>query len=84
MARRACEIERSRKGPSLWIYLDTLAAAQRAQGQTAEALATQREAISLLSATGEQYRGEMEARLREYEQAATSAPASSAPATSSR
>jgi tetratricopeptide (TPR) repeat protein len=69
LARRACEAERSRKGPSLWSYLDTLASAQFQQGQTAEALAIQREALSLLPDTGEQYRGEMEARLRKYEQA---------------
>ncbi len=70
LARRACEAERTRKGPSLWVYLDTLASAQFQQGQRAEAIATQREAISLISSTGEQYRREMEDRLREYERAA--------------
>jgi hypothetical protein len=77
LALRATELERSRNGPSLWSYLDTLASAQFEQGLRDEAVASQREAISLISETGAQYRGEMEDRLRRYEQAATTPSPSS-------
>src|SRR5690606_6091944 len=74
LARRACDKERTAgragaHGPSLWEYLDTLALALFRTGSPAEAAAAQREAISLIPASGEAYRGEMEGRLGEYEAA---------------
>jgi serine/threonine protein kinase len=67
LAARACEAERARNGASLWMYLDTLASAQFHAGAPADAQASQREAIGLIPPAGEQYRGEMEQRLRDYE-----------------
>jgi tetratricopeptide (TPR) repeat protein len=68
-AQRACDLERGRDGRDLWQYLDTLAKAQSATGDSAGAASTQREAISLIPTQGEKYRGEMTDRLREYEAA---------------
>ncbi len=61
-----CERARTLRDPFLWSYLDTLAKAQAMSGQRDRAAETQREAISLLPATQERYRAEMEQRLREY------------------
>ncbi|CAG0990276.1 eukaryotic-like serine/threonine-protein kinase [Phycisphaerales bacterium] len=69
-AERLIAASRAQKNPMLWSYLDTLALAQFRAGLAAEALASQREALSLLPATEQQYKGEMEGRLREYEAAA--------------
>lgn len=69
-AIRAVEKDRAAGGHELWQYLDTLALAQARTGNAAAAAKNQREALSLLSAANERYRGEMELRLREYEAAA--------------
>lgn len=71
MATRACQLERTRNGSGLWMYLDTLASAQFASGAQVDAAVSQREAIRLIPPHGETYRGEMEQRLREYESAAS-------------
>ena len=68
-AQRACDAERHQRGGQLWSYLDTLALAQHRTGRSAEAVITQREANSLVPATGEPYRAEMLGRLAEYEAA---------------
>jgi serine/threonine protein kinase len=70
LAKRACEVERARGGRDLWRFLDTLAAAQHAARDSAAALSTQRECIRLIPPSGEAYRGELEQRAFEYEQAA--------------
>jgi eukaryotic-like serine/threonine-protein kinase len=69
-ASRACEKERAMGGKELWQYLDTLALAQFRTGAPATAAESQREAISRLPAEGENYRGEMNERLKQYETAA--------------
>lgn len=71
LASAACEQARRVESPDLWMYLDTLAEAQFAMGQAGAALATQTEALRLMPASGEQYRGEMEERRQKYERAAT-------------
>ncbi len=68
-ADRACRAERNAGGANLWMYLDTLAKALHATGDAPGAAAVQREAVSLIPPHGERYRGEMEQRLGEYEQA---------------
>lgn len=70
IAARACNRERQHGGRELWQYLDTLALAEFRSGAAAAAMQHQREAITLIPPQGERYRGEMEQRLREYEQAA--------------
>lgn len=70
VATRACSHARDIGSASLWMYLDTLATAQHLNGRSADALASQREALRLMPPEGEKYRGEMEERAREYEQAA--------------
>ncbi len=47
LARRACEAEETADGESLWMFLDTLALAQRRTGDISMAIATQKRAISL-------------------------------------
>ena len=71
LTTRACEIERARNGRDLWRYLDTLAVAQHACGDSSAALATQRECIKLIPPSGESFRGELEQRAKEYEQASS-------------
>jgi tetratricopeptide (TPR) repeat protein len=71
-AERACTIERAAGpdggvGASLWEYLDSLALARAATGDFAGAHQAQAEAVRLIPAGGEEYRAEMEQRLREYE-----------------
>ncbi|MCB9846086.1 MAG: tetratricopeptide repeat protein [Phycisphaeraceae bacterium] len=75
-AERACALEEAANGASLWQYLDTLALAQHATGDTAAAIDTQRRAISLMSTPDAD--PEMHDRLAEYE-AALAAPASGGP-----
>ena len=75
IATRACDKERAaglsgQAGPNLWMFLDTLATAQHLSGAPASALASQREAMRLIPASGEQYRAEMEQRANDYELAA--------------
>ncbi|HRP61988.1 MAG TPA: serine/threonine-protein kinase [Phycisphaerales bacterium] len=70
LAMRACEAERMGGGQDLWMYLDTLASAQHAIGLHAEALSSQQEALRLVPASGERYRGEMEERAQAYASAA--------------
>jgi hypothetical protein len=70
LASRACELERSGGGSQLWMFLDTLAAAQHATGSSDAASATQREALRLLPETHAGERAGMEQRQREYEHAA--------------
>ena len=68
-AERACQLEREAApggGGSLWEYLDTLAMARARAGDPVGAREAQDEAIRLIPPHGEQYRAEMEARLREY------------------
>jgi serine/threonine protein kinase len=60
---------RANRNDGLWSYLDTLALAHARTGAMEKAVAAQREAILLLRPPHEAYRGEMEARLREYEAA---------------
>jgi eukaryotic-like serine/threonine-protein kinase len=67
VASRACEKERHDGGSNLWMFLDTLASAQHACGQSEQALANQREALRLLPPTAARYLGEMEERALEYE-----------------
>ena len=66
-------MERAAGGSNLWMFLDTLASAQHLKGRSAEALNSQREALRLLPPKGEQFRGEMEERIRLYEKASTAA-----------
>ncbi|HZW11315.1 MAG TPA: serine/threonine-protein kinase [Phycisphaerales bacterium] len=73
LALRACEVERRAGGGDLWMYLDSLALAHHLCRNAAGAVAAQREAIALLPPEGEAYRGEMSARLAEYEAAAGAA-----------
>jgi tetratricopeptide (TPR) repeat protein len=70
LARRACDRERASGGGALWMYLDTLAAAQHATGAHAAAAATQRECLQRMPDPGASVRAELEERLREYEAAA--------------
>lgn len=49
VARRACAKEQSASGPNLWNYLDTLALAFDRNGNLAEAIKTEKQALSLLS-----------------------------------
>jgi non-specific serine/threonine protein kinase/serine/threonine-protein kinase len=72
-ASAACEKERGAGGKELWQYLDTLALAQARTGDAGAAVASQREAIRLLPSHGEEYRGQMEGRLAEYQRAAAPA-----------
>lgn len=69
-AERACAQAVTNKNASLWSHLDTLALAQSQAGRPKAAVATQREAIAKLPPEGENFRAEMEGRLREYEVAA--------------
>ena len=70
LAVRACDLERKQGGKNLWMYLDTLAAAQHAIGSHSDAVATQKEALTLLPGDEGRERAGMETRLREYEAAA--------------
>jgi tetratricopeptide (TPR) repeat protein len=67
LATAACQAERVSKGPNLCTFLDTLAAAQHATGDSDSALATQQEALPLVPPNQEQLRSRMEGRLRLYE-----------------
>ncbi|MFG0285642.1 MAG: tetratricopeptide repeat protein, partial [Phycisphaerales bacterium JB039] len=66
-AERACAMEEAAKGAELWTYLDTLALAQRATGDIAAAIETQRRAIALMPTPDAD--PEMPGRLAEYEAA---------------
>ncbi|MBL9149257.1 MAG: serine/threonine protein kinase [Phycisphaerae bacterium] len=66
IARRACDQARRNGEAALWSYLDTLALAQWRNGSPLDAAASQREALSLLPASDESFRGEMQGRLSEY------------------
>lgn len=71
-AIRACDVERKGTAAELWQYLDTLALAYSRAGNAGSAVAAQREALERLPAhpQAQQYKGEMQDRLREYEAAA--------------
>jgi hypothetical protein len=66
IARRACDQARQNREAGLWSYLDTLALAQWRNGSPLDAAASQREALSLLPASDEGFRSEMQGRLNEY------------------
>jgi len=69
-AQAACDRSRAQKDPALWEHLDTLALATARTGNPARAAALQREAISLVPPHGASFKGEMEDRLKQYEEAA--------------
>ena len=60
--------------PDLWSYLDTYALALARNGDFAHAVSTQRESIERLPKDQEHFRGEMEARLKEYQAALPAEP----------
>lgn len=74
LAREASEqavaFARAHQDPMLYAYLDTLADAQHQAGDDAAAVESQREAIELLPKEGEEFRKELEEKLRKYEQSA--------------
>jgi tetratricopeptide (TPR) repeat protein len=65
LAERACAMEEAAHGKRLWMYLDTLAMAQHASGDSKSAIATQRRALQQLPADVDPTsREELEAHLR--------------------
>ncbi|MBL9121313.1 MAG: serine/threonine protein kinase [Phycisphaerae bacterium] len=73
-AERACAQSRTMDDPDLWSYLDTYALALARNGDFPHAVTTQRESIERLPKDQEHFRGEMEARLREYQAALPAEP----------
>ncbi|MCA8982095.1 MAG: tetratricopeptide repeat protein [Planctomycetes bacterium] len=65
-ASRACALEEAREGLQLWMFLDTLASAQHATGDTTAAVATQKRALELMPEGADEG---VQERLEEYEAA---------------